>query len=276
MVVKLMTESNAAREIAFYRDYAPDTPIATPGFIGGDMADGRGFLVLEMVLDAVQGDVLAGTDARGAEAMAGTLARLHGRWWNDESALEPLHRLSPPERSQPPVLAAETIDRFFDRTAEDLSTTYRDLISTLAPRLSTIHGILWDGPHTLIHSDAHLDNVLWSEGDPVFLDWEGVMVGPPEIDVARLLIEGMTPAQYGEFGAVAVEAYRSALSRTGEGRDIDDIRLAAATLRSLVGIVGWIGGPEKPAPGGRTRLLGRNALRAALSVYDSLAAATHL
>lgn len=277
VVVKLTTEAKAAREIAFYRHYAPDTPIATPRFLGGDIAGDRGYLVLETVVDATQGDVLAGTSRPGAEAMAGTLARLHGRWWNDDSALERLRRLSPPKRSEPPVLMDETVDRFLDSCAEDLSVAHRDLVATLRSRLPTIHQVLWGGARTLIHTDAHLDNVLWSEGDPVFVDWEGAMVGPPEVDVARLLIEGMTPAQYGELGASALQAYRNSLSRTGgAGRDIDDARLAAATLRSLAGIVGWIGGEEKPPPGRRTRRLGRNALRATLTVYDSLATTTDL
>jgi hypothetical protein len=276
VVVKLTTEPKAAREIAFYRHYAPDTPIATPRFLGGEIAGDRGYLVLETVVEATQGDVLAGTSRRGAEAMAGALARLHGRWWNDDSDLERLRLLSPPKRSEPPVLIDETVDHFLDVRAGGLSVAHRNLIATLRSRLHTIHRVLWGGARTLIHTDAHLDNVLWMEGEPVFLDWEGAMVGPPEIDVARLLIEGMTPAQYGEFGAMAVETYRTALSRTGEGREMDDARLAAATLRSLAGIVGWIGGRETPPPGRRTRRLGRNALRATLTVYDSLAAATDL
>jgi Ser/Thr protein kinase RdoA (MazF antagonist) len=276
VVVKLTTEVNASREIAFYRHYAPDTPIATPAFYGGEVADGRGYLVVDTVVDAIQGDVLAGTTRKRAEAMAGALAHLHGRWWND-SALDRLRVLSPPKRSQPAVLTDDTVDRFLSRRGEGLGAEHRKLIATLGTRLPVIHEALWGGARTLIHTDAHLDNVLWSGDDPVFIDWEGAMVGPPEVDVARLLIEGMTPVQYGQFGSAALSTYQEALFRTGRAEGgIDDTRVAAAALRSLAGIVGWIGGAEVPPPGGRTRLLGDNALRAALAVHDSLAETTDL
>lgn len=276
VVVKLTTEANASREITFYRYYAPDTPITTPHFLGGEVADGRGYLVVGTVVDANQGDVLAGTTRQGAEAMAGALARLHGRWWHD-SALDRLRVLSPAKRSEPAVLADDTVDRFLSKRGAGLAAEHRDLIVSLGTRLPAIHEVLWGGARTLIHTDAHLDNVLWSGNDPVFLDWEGAMVGPPEIDVARLLIEGMTPAQYGEFGSAALRTYQETLFRTGRAEGgIDETRVAAAALRSLAGIVGWIGGAEEPPPGGRARLLGDNALRAALAVHDSLAETTDL
>jgi len=275
VVVKLTTEANASREIAFYRHYAPDTPIATPPFFGGGVADGRGYLVVGTVVDAIQGDVLAGTTRKGAEAMAGALARLHGRWWND-SALDRLRPLSPPQRSQPAVLTDETVDRFLSKRGESLAPEHRSLIATLGTRLAGVHESLWGGARTLIHTDAHLDNVLWSGDDPVLIDWEGAMVGPPEVDVARLLIEGMTPYQFGQFGSAVLAAYQQALLRSGRSEGIEESRVADAALRSLAGIVDWIGGTEAPPPGGRTRLLGDNALRAALAVHDSLTEITDL
>lgn len=276
VVVKLTTEANAEREIAFYRHYAPETPIATPLLVGGEVAEGRGYVVLETVTDAIQGDVLAGTTREGAEAMARTLARLHGRWWGKETALEPLRRLSPPERSLPPRLPEDRLDRFLETRSAGLSPDQKNLISTLGSRLSAVHETLWETVPTLVHTDAHLDNVLWSGTEPVLIDWEGAMVGPAEIDVARLLIEGMTPAQYDDFGFRTLEAYRSELSGTGSGRHLDAARLAAATLRSLAGIVGWLGGDGPPPPGRRTRRLGRNALVASLAVYESLSAGDDL
>lgn len=143
-----------------------------------------GYLVLETVPDAIQGDVLVGTNRRGAEAISRSLARLHGKWWDDDSALERLSSLSPPKRSRPAQLADETVDRFLRQRGGGLAPAHRNLISTLGSRLDAIHQVLWDGSRTLIHTDAHLDNVLWSDGNPILIDWEGAMVGPPEIDVA--------------------------------------------------------------------------------------------
>lgn len=239
VVVKLTTGERARREIAFYRRYAPRTPIATPRFVGGAVARDRGYLVLGTVTGATQGDVLAGTTRDGAAAMARSLARLHGRWWNQESALRPLQELSPPRRFQPPEMTGRTIERFLDAHGDDLelSSSDRDVISGLETRLGDIDEVLWQGPPTLIHTDAHLDNVLWSEAGPVWVDWEGAMAGPAEVDVARLLVEGMTPTQYLEFGAATLEAYRTEVASTGAGRDIAVDRVVAATLRSLAAMV---------------------------------------
>lgn len=85
----------------------------------------------------------------------------------------------------------------------------------------------------------------------------------------------MTPAQYGEFGREMIGTYRRILFRAHGGR-IDVARIAAAVLRSLAGIVEWIGGTDDPPPGQRALLVGRNALRATLTVHDDLSTATDL
>lgn len=278
VVVKLTTAAKATREIVFYRRYASQTAIATPRFVDGAVAGDRGYLVLGTVIDATQGDVLAGTTRDGAVEVARNLAGLHGRWWDQTTALDPLRELSPPRRSLPPQLAGDTIQHFLDTRADDLglSPSHRQLISGLDERLPEIHEMLWQGPRTLIHTDAHLDNVLWSEAGPVLIDWEGAMAGPAEVDVARLLMEGMTPTQYVEFGADTLDAYRSELATTGPDRRIEIDRLVAAALRSLAAMVEWMGGEKSAPSGARTRQLGRNALLAALTVHDDLVDATDL
>jgi thiamine kinase-like enzyme len=278
VVVKLTTGERARREIAFYRLYAPQTDIATPRFVGGAVAVDRGYLVLGTVADATQGDVLAGATRDGAGEVARSLARLHGRWWDQSTALDQLRNLSPPQRFLAPEITGKKIQRFLGTRADDLglSPSHRHLIAGLETRLPDIHEVLWEGPPTLIHTDAHLDNVLWSEAGPVLIDWEGAMAGPAEVDVARLLIEGMTPTQYLEFGANTLEVYRSELAAGGAGIRIEVERVLAATLRSLAAMVEWMGGEKAPPSGDRARRLGRNAVLAALAVHDSLMGSTDL
>jgi Ser/Thr protein kinase RdoA (MazF antagonist) len=76
-----------------------------------------------------------------------------------------------------------------------------------------------DGPAAWLHVDCHLDNVLWRpDGSAVLLDFAGAAVGPPEVDLARLLSEGIEPA----WRPALVEAYVDELARQdGEAGGVD-------------------------------------------------------
>ena len=115
-----------------------------------------------------------------------------------------------------------------------------------------------------IHCDAHLDNVLFRpEGDAVLLDWSGVAVGPPAIDLARLLTEGVNAGGREDLAAELVSVYASELARRGVTVVIDDLWDALSKSLALLvqAAVGWAAREENPPPVARMRALQEQLLR---------------
>jgi aminoglycoside phosphotransferase (APT) family kinase protein len=50
-----------------------------------------------------------------------------------------------------------------------------------------VEELLAGAPHTLLHADLHLDNVLFDERGPILLDWARVSRGPAAIDLCELM-----------------------------------------------------------------------------------------
>src|SRR4051794_29493220 len=68
-----------------------------------------------------------------------------------------------------------------------------------------------------LHGDAHLQNVLWSPGRPLWSDLENACSGPVEYDLASLVWRGMPGSEealaaYGAHDAALVEAAQPALT----------------------------------------------------------------
>lgn len=273
VAIKLSPADKSATEMAFYRWCAPSTPIQLPRFLGGNARAGRGYILFDYLDDVRQGDVLVGVDRDGVVALASSLAHLHTRWWN-ATAPELAHIVARtrPQRSAAPTIDPNNLARFFQRHGDTLTPSQADMIRGLPSRLPEIHNLLWRGERTLLHTDFHLDNVLWApDGSPVVLDWEGAMVGPPEVDLARILIECLRPDQVEELAGVATAIYTDHLAADGIERGrIDERRLEAAAARSLAGIVGWLGAEKRPPADSRARRLGANGMAATLGVIAYL------
>ena len=73
-------------ELNFYRELAPELPVATPFCFYAEIdEEGRNFtLLLEDMSPAVQGDQMKGCTLAVAEQAIDTLASLHAATWNDE------------------------------------------------------------------------------------------------------------------------------------------------------------------------------------------------
>src|SRR5262245_43115270 len=74
------------REIRFYREVAPRTPIRVPRVFATIMepADHVFILVMEDLNGLTVGDQVAGLSRAHALAAARTVARLHAQWWNGD------------------------------------------------------------------------------------------------------------------------------------------------------------------------------------------------
>jgi len=72
-------------------------------------------------------------------------------------------------------------------------------------------------PGQALHGDAHLKNVLWSPGGPLWSDLENACSGPVEYDLASLMWRGMPGSEealaaYGAHDPALVEAAQPALT----------------------------------------------------------------
>jgi thiamine kinase-like enzyme len=106
---------------------------------------------------------------------------------------------------------------------------------------------LRSAPVTLIHRDAHLDNVLFrADGSLVLLDWDGVSVAPGAADLARVLAEGTALASAHQCLSMLLTAYLEEVRKTG-GSDVQLPDLTACVNAAMVprlqGAIAWAGAP---------------------------------
>jgi aminoglycoside phosphotransferase (APT) family kinase protein len=102
------------------------------------------------------------------------------------------HTSRPSERSQ----AASRLVRFARRTRvplqPEVGTPPR--ATSAAEYAGPPYGHEAARPAAWIQADTHLDNILWRlDGSAVILDWCNAAIGPPAVDRAGLLNEGVEP-----------------------------------------------------------------------------------
>jgi hypothetical protein len=182
-----------AREARFYATFAQHVPVRSPRcFYAGD---GRATpLLLEDLGDLRMGDQMDGLTLADAERIIDALADLHARYWQSES-LEQDWLLDPAGASFAGMVAhlvasgSEALrDRFEGRVP---ATTLRAVLDHAADWRSVLtRGA--EGPRTIAHYDARLDNVFFApDGTPVFIDWQAVASARGTHDIALLLTQSM-------------------------------------------------------------------------------------
>jgi hypothetical protein len=231
LVAKLSAARPGAAEIGFYRNLAPRMPTRLPRFVAGACEGDRAFLLLEDVGPAEQGDVLAGATPEEADALMRTMGRFHAAFEGGE-ALDLPEWIPDPARAEK---IRERAPRFLDRYGSDL----RGLVASLPGLADEAAARLARARPTLVHGDLHLDNVLFPPGgEPVILDWTETRKGPAALDVAALLMDGLTPEQRRMLEGSLLDAYRGVT-----GIDLaEDVR-AAYVLR-LAATVRWAGAED--------------------------------
>jgi aminoglycoside phosphotransferase (APT) family kinase protein len=106
-------------------------------------------------------------------------------------------------------------------------------------------------PWTVVHADLHAENVLFGEGGtPAILDWTDTGRGPAAVDVAHLLVEGMTIETRRSAADAYLCAYADALGRAGVGRDASQLRAEVACVHRVLfaAAILWSLGPHRPPP----------------------------
>lgn len=177
------------RETGFYRDLAGEVPMRVPRCWVNLSEDERHILLLEYIGDATPGDLLAGTTTGKMKRLVGDMAAMHGRYWMDERVrgLDWMFLFTEPSL----LLGFDVVGHTWPlANAEAPDLVPPDLAALIeGPYLTDVGRERWIAaydarPWTLIHGDYELDNVLFLDGDDaVIIDWQGIMVGFPAMDL---------------------------------------------------------------------------------------------
>ena len=154
-------------------------------------------LLIEDLDTARVGDQVAGATLEDAEVALVALARLHARFW--ESPL--LDRDWLPRPSDAPRITHGLFERawpvFEQRFRDRLTPQVRRNTDWVAEHGVALLNRVARPPVTLVHGDYRLDNLMFNDGDgeePVtIIDWQGVMVANPMVDVAYFIRPNLPP-----------------------------------------------------------------------------------
>lgn len=229
------------KEVRFYQQVASTVAIRTPRCFFADVAptSGEFAMLLEDLAPAVQGDQLAGCDADAAALAIAEAARLHAPRWGDPE-LERLGFLRTPTEEAARMLQAiyqSVLPGFTERYQSRLDAEALGLIERLGGRL--VEWLLGaSSPHTLVHGDFRLDNMLFGTADGGYplavVDWQTVGLGPGPADVAYFLGAGLLPDDRRKHEERLLREYHERLLAAGV-RDYDWDRCFREYRRSTFG-----------------------------------------
>lgn len=187
------------REVRFFRDIAPTTPLRVPEVHAAEVDHDRGayVLVFEDLARFEAGDQVAGISPARAERVVDSLVALHAKWWESPelyqldwlpTSADPIYleAVVPIYAAGLPVLARD----WSDRVGEDAV----DLANAIAPVFDDVLRRTANPPTTFLHTDTRLDNLFFDGDDPIFIDWQLAVRGRGPADVAYLVGTSMNVA----------------------------------------------------------------------------------
>jgi hypothetical protein len=206
------------REIRFYGDVAPGSPIRLPRcfYRGMDPAAGAYLLVLEDLGALTAGDQVLGLSQVQAQAAVEAIGRHHAHWW-EAPALGALDWM--PHRNIQPARYRQCWPRFRQAVGLLLPAAALALGEQVGDRLEGLLRALEEPPHTIVHADFRADNLLFdgpSRPDPVVVvDWQLAIRGRGVLDVARLLCGSLSPPDRAACEMVALRRWHQTLEAGG-------------------------------------------------------------
>lgn len=171
------------REVSLYRDLAArlDGPLPACHFAEYDQAEGWFTLILEDVVDAEQGDQIAGCGVEEARVALRELARLHAPVLAD-FALATVDYLNQPNQADQAVvtqLLSTFLERYTDRLVPEHVAVCKRFVGVLDAWNADVRP-----PLGLVHGDYRLDNLLFGDATCKVVDWQTVSWGPAMRDAA--------------------------------------------------------------------------------------------
>lgn len=213
------------REIRFYREVAPFTPIRVPRMFATIMepADDVFILVMEDLKGLTAGDQVNGMSRAQVLAAVRTIAPLHARWWNGDQGQDLPWVPSVEQQLKMLSLSPEAICKAWPLFLEDfghcLPPGGRALGERINRHLEGIFAAFVKGTRTLVHFDYRADNLfiddLTKKAPIVVLDWQLTMWGLGAYDLARLAGGSIVAAERGGHHEEIVECWHQGLLSGG-------------------------------------------------------------
>jgi hypothetical protein len=219
------------REVSFYQRLADKTQLRAPvAYHAGYDPESRDFVVVMEDLSAGRVcDQITGCSVDDALAVATTLARHHGEWWNNPRLLDYEFIQSPADPPYPAFNAQSGSDSW-----EPCLANIGDVIpaplrfvgeewAEIGPRIMEMSREL---PWTLAHGDLRLDNIFFSDdaGDFAVVDWQICFRNGGAFDLAYFLSQSLPVSQRRAREDEIVTAYHAQLRASGvEDYPIEDL-----------------------------------------------------
>ena len=213
------------REIRFYREVAPRTPIRVPRMFATIMEPGDNvfILVMEDLKGLTAGDQVIGMSRAQVLAAVQTIVPLHALWWNGDQRQALPWVPSVEEQLKMLSLTPQTIRTawppFLESIGGSLPAGCRALGERIIQHLEAILAAFVKGTRTLVHFDYRADNLfiddLKSTAPIAVVDWQLVMWGLGAYDVARLAGGSIPPAQRGGHHEEIVQCWHQGLRANG-------------------------------------------------------------
>jgi len=207
-------------EVGFYTAVAGRVGTRMPEcYLSHYEADTGWFVILlEDVIDGVQGEQLDGCDAEAAEAALVEMAALHGPAWSDPhlAGLGWLQRGGPEADHFLAGVVTPLWPGFVERYGSRIDPAHLELcdhfIDVLGPWLAGRSAAT-----TVTHGDFRLDNLLFCPGQvrPYVVDWQTAAWGSAASDVSYFMGASLTVEDRRCHGDDLLHAYHGALVAHG-------------------------------------------------------------
>lgn len=179
------------REIRFYQEVAPRTPIrlARCYYNPAQRSPGDYVIVMEDLNRLTPGDQVKGVSTAQARAAVQTIARFHARWW-DSPELEALDWM-PTNNGDFAPRYRQTWSHFVEEAGPLLPKGAIELGHRVGEHFELLQDRLAQPPRTICHWDFRADNIMFDDPagpEPVVvLDWQLAIRSKGIFDVARLI-----------------------------------------------------------------------------------------
>jgi aminoglycoside/choline kinase family phosphotransferase len=218
------------KEVAFYKDLAHLTKIATPGLIHAahDPATDNFVLALEDLGHLRSADQLIGCAPDDARAAVTALARHHSAFWDEQGALANEYPWLPYGSDFPTPLGVQLAfaaywPAFVEFMGEELDPRMLPLGDWIPENVEDLLSPPEGRAVTVLHGDYRLDNLFFDEERNVTaLDSEVTVKGPPGYDFAYFLSQSLSvEGRRSQLDHLA-DVYLSTLEQEGVAYDRDD------------------------------------------------------
>ncbi len=231
------------KEEGFYRDIAPEIRVRIPTCYANLRDEDAFVLLLEDLAPMRPGNQLASCSLVEARMALTEVAKLHARWWKSERLADYEAWLPGPTSPMMQVFKGgylAGLEAFHAEWGHMVSAECNELIDRIA---ANYEGMVLAGPgrepHTLIHGDFRLDNMMFDDSSEppamAILDWQLPFRSNPMWDVVYLLAGNFEPAWRVEHQDGLLADYHQALVAGGVSdysfdQCAEDYRAAALVL----------------------------------------------